>query len=60
MLSALGEQRVLVVGLFFYVLQQVFLAAATQKWVALAAVSLGSVGKWGRGGLACLPYDLPQ
>jgi len=43
-LAAIGEKRVLVVGLAAHIGQQVWLAAASEKWMALTAVSLGSVG----------------
>lgn len=43
-LAAIGEKRVLVVGLTAHIGQQVWLAAASRKWMALTAVSLGSVG----------------
>jgi DHA1 family tetracycline resistance protein-like MFS transporter len=43
-LAAIGEKRVLVVGLAAHIGQQVWLAAASGKWMALTAVSLGSVG----------------
>lgn len=44
MLSFLGEQRVLVLGLSSYCVQQLALAAAQHKSTALAAVSFGSLG----------------
>lgn len=44
LLSLFGEQRVLVLGIFAHVGQQLWLTLATRKWMALAAVSMGSIG----------------
>lgn len=43
MVSALGERRLLIVGLVFSIIEQALLALSVTKWQALAAVGLGSM-----------------
>lgn len=44
LLSAFGEQRVLVLGLTASLVQQLALAFAARKWVAIAVVAVGTLG----------------